>query len=110
MGKVLPNRTLDRNSFYVGVCLYNRKHTKLIFLNGIFLFQFKGKSRFPQKEFYNIDNRTQYFFPCHFCRSICGPYLDPDKRESPNYKVVVGDAIKFMEELVVNIFKKFDSK
>lgn len=31
-------------------------------------------------------------------RSVCGSYLDKDKRSGNNYSIIVGDAIKFMQE------------
>ena len=31
-------------------------------------------------------------------RSVCGQYLDLDKRQGENYSVITGDAIQFMDE------------
>ena len=30
-------------------------------------------------------------------RSVCGSYLDKDRRKGEKYQVITGDAIKFME-------------
>lgn len=31
-------------------------------------------------------------------KSVCGPYLDKDKRKGDNYHVITGDAIQYMED------------
>lgn len=36
-------------------------------------------------------------------RSVCGPYLDKDKRKAENYHVITGDAIQYMEDHMVII-------
>ena len=33
-----------------------------------------------------------------FMKTVCGKYLDKDNRTGNNYKVITGDALKFMEE------------
>jgi hypothetical protein len=48
--------------------------------------------------------RSSLMIPFEYSRLICGTMLDPDKRVGPNYRVVVGDAIKFMEESLVRKF------
>ena len=36
-------------------------------------------------------------------RSVCGNYLDKDRRQGDKYHVITGDALKYMEEHKVSI-------
>ena len=45
----------------------------------------------------DLDNLVMKACSTHM-RSVCGSYLDADKRTGPNYKVITGDAIQFMQE------------
>ena len=36
-------------------------------------------------------------------RSVCGKYLDKDRRQGDKYHVITGDALKYMEEHKVSI-------
>lgn len=57
----------------------------------------------PPRHITMIDLDNQVMNACsEHMRSVCGPYLDPDKRKGPNYEVICGDAFNFMNRAIAS--------
>ena len=54
-----------------------------------------------------LDNEVMIGCAKHM-RSVCGHFLDEGNRKGSNYEVICGDALKYMERVIVSKFISFD--
>ena len=55
-----------------------------------------------------LDNEVMIGCAKHM-RSVCGHFLDEGNRKGSNYEVICGDALKYMERVIVSKFISFDN-